>query len=353
MYALVKPLLFRLDPEVAHRLVFGLTEGAGGLASSAMAALTSRPSELLRTSIAGLQVQGPVGLAAGLDKNGSLARFWPTVGFGFTELGTVTAIPQPGNPKPRLFRFPSQGALVNRMGFNNDGAEALGRRLRAWRSEGWKPGQPIGVNLGKSKVTPLDEAVEDYRKSTAWVADVADYLVINVSSPNTPGLRGLQDPEQLAGILGAVLEEGQGKPVFVKLAPDLDDEGLLAACEVARSGGASGIIATNTTIERPGIPDVGPGGLSGRPLRGRSLEVVRLVAREGGLPVIGVGGIESADDVEAMLKAGADVVQLYSALIFNGPQLIGRIHAELERRVRAAGAPALDAWRDQLRASSS
>ena len=175
MYALVKPLLFRLDPEVAHRLVFGLTEGAGGLASSAMAVLTSRPSELLRTSIAGLPVQGPVGLAAGLDKNGSLARFWPTVGFGFTELGTVTAIPQPGNPKPRLFRFPSQGALVNRMGFNNDGAEALGRRLRAWRSEGWKPGQPIGVNLGKSKVTPLDEAVEDYRKSTAWVADVADY----------------------------------------------------------------------------------------------------------------------------------------------------------------------------------
>ena len=216
---------------------------------------------------------------------------------------------------------------------------------------GWQPGQPIGVNLGKSKVTPLEEAVEDYRTSTSFVADVADYLVINVSSPNTPGLRGLQDPEQLAGILAAVLEEGRGKPVFVKLAPDLDDEGLLAACEVARSGGASGIIATNTTIARPGIPDVGPGGLSGRPLHARSVEVVRLVASQGGLPVIGVGGIESADHVEAMLAAGADVVQVYSALIFNGPQLIGQIHTELARRVRRSGAESFDGWRQQLRAA--
>ncbi len=352
MYALLKPLLFRLDPEVAHRLVFGLTEGGGGLARSAMSMLSSRPSQGLKTSIAGLEVQGPVGLAAGLDKNGSLARFWPSVGFGFTELGTVTALPQPGNPKPRLFRFPSQGALVNRMGFNNDGAEALGARLRGWRSDGWEPGQPIGVNLGKSKVTPLEEAVDDYRTSATHVADVADYLVINVSSPNTPGLRGLQDPEQLAGILEAVLAAGQGKPVFVKLAPDLDDEGLLAACEVARAGGASGIIATNTTIARPGIPDVGPGGLSGRPLHQRSVEVVRLVASQGGLPVIGVGGIENADHVEAMLAAGADVVQIYSALIFNGPQLIGRIHSELARRVRASGAESFDAWREQIRVAS-
>ncbi len=350
MYALLKPLLFRLDPETAHRLVFGVTEGAGGLAGAAMSVVSSRPDPVLETSVAGLAVRGPLGLAAGLDKNGSLARFWPSVGFGFTELGTVTALPQPGNPKPRLFRFPAERALVNRMGFNNDGAEALGERLRAWREAGWSPGQPIGVNLGKSKLTPLDEAVDDYRKSTAWVADVADYLVINVSSPNTPGLRGLQDPEQLAGILAAVLEKGEGKPVFVKLAPDLDDEGLLAACEVARTGGAAGIIATNTTIERPGIPDVGPGGLSGRPLRGRSLEVVRLVAEEGGLPVIGVGGIESADDVEAMLAAGAEVVQLYSALIFNGPELIGKIHNELARRVRESGAATFDDWRAGLRA---
>ena len=349
MYGLVKPLLFCLDPELAHRLVFGVTAKAGPLARGAMSAMTGAPDPILATSVAGLPVRGPVGLAAGLDKNGSLARFWSHVGFGFC--GTVTALAQPGNPRPRLFRFPEQGALVNRMGFNNDGAEALGRRLRGWRDGGWRPSQPVGVNLGKSKVTPIDEAVADYRTSTRHVADVADYLVINVSSPNTPGLRGLQDPAHLSGILEGVLEESLQKPVFVKLAPDLDDEGLLAACEVARTGGATGIIATNTTIERPGIPDVGPGGLSGRPLHERSLEVVRLVARQGGLPVIGVGGIERADQVEAMIAAGADVVQVYSALVFHGPQLIGRLHQDIAQRVRASGAESFDAWRDRLRAA--
>jgi dihydroorotate dehydrogenase len=353
MYGLLKPLLFRLDPEVAHKLVFGFTAGAGPLARGAMACLGGPPDAILGVTLAGLELTGPVGLAAGLDKTGSLARFWPHMGFGFSELGTVTALPQPGNPRPRLFRFPDQGALVNRMGFNNEGAEALGALLRGWRDSGWQPGHPVGVNLGKSKVTPLEGAVEDYRTSAGHVADVADYLVINVSSPNTPGLRGLQDPAHLSGILDAVVAEGQGKPVFVKLAPDLDDAGLLAACDVAREGGAAGIIATNTTIERPGIPDVGPGGLSGRPLHRRALEVVRLVAGRGGLPVIGVGGIENADHVEAMLAAGAQAVQVYSALIFHGPALVGSLHRELARRVRASGAADFGAWRDQLQGAES
>jgi dihydroorotate dehydrogenase len=350
MYGLLKP---QLDPEVAHTLVFGLTTGAGPLARGAMACLGGTPDDILRTSVAGLELTGPLGLAAGLDKTGSLARFWPHVGFGFSELGTVTALPQPGNPRPRLFRFPKEGALVNRMGFNNEGAEAMGVLLRGWRGAGWEPGHPVGVNLGKSKVTPLDGAVEDYRTSTRHVADVADYLVINVSSPNTPGLRGLQEPEHLSGILRAVLAEGQEKPVFVKLAPDLDEAGLLAACDVAREGGAAGIIATNTTIERPGIPDVGPGGLSGRPLHNRAVEVVRLVAGRGGLPVIGVGGIENADHVEAMLAAGAQAVQVYSALIFSGPQLVGRIHRELARRIRASGAADFGAWRAGLQEAAA
>jgi dihydroorotate dehydrogenase len=281
----------------------------------------------LTTQVGSLTFAGPVGLAAGLDKNGTLARFWENLGFGFVELGTVTALEQPGNPKPRLFRFPDERALVNRMGFNNGGATGLARRLAALTSVERR--SPRGVNLGKSKVTALADAASDYAQSTQQVAQFADYLVINVSSPNTPGLRSLQDSAALTEILTATRENAQGKPVFVKLAPDLTDSALRDAADVAQRGEAAGIIATNTTIERFGLPDVGPGGLSGRPLHPRSVDAVGVLTAHTDLPVIGVGGIRSTDDVLNMLCAGACAVQLYSALVFEGPGLVHRINRQL------------------------
>ncbi len=314
-----------MDPERAHRLVFGALRRLGPVARGAARLGAPRPSGEAALEIAGLRLPSPVGLAAGLDKDGELARLWPCLGFGFVELGTVTAHPQEGNPRPRLFRFPEAQALVNRMGFNNRGSEALAVRLGGLRDQGWRPLSPIGVNIGKSKVTPLDAAVEDYVLSTQRLAPVADYLVINVSSPNTPGLRSLQDPERLGAIVAGVHEHAEGVPVFVKLSPDLGVTALDEAVEVAERRGAAGIIATNTTLERFGLPDVGAGGLSGRPLHPRALEVVTHVCARTTLPVIGVGGIASAADARAMLDAGARAVQIYSALIFQGPRLVGRI----------------------------
>ncbi len=354
MYRLLRPLLFRLPAERAHEAVFGAIGAGGPLARAWFGAVAGPPDPRLVTTVAGLRLAGPIGLAAGLDKDGRLARFWPSLGFGFVELGTVTAHPQPGNPPPRLFRFPEAGALVNRMGFNNAGSQALAERLTALRASGHAPAVPLGVNLGKSKVTPLEQAVDDYATSTDRVAAVADYLVINVSSPNTPGLRQLQDAAFLADIVAAVRARAQGRPVFVKLAPDLTDTALAEAVRVAEDAGAAGFIATNTTIDRsglpPGAPDVGPGGLSGRPLRARALEVVRAVARQTALPVIAVGGIGDVDAVTDALAAGAAAVQLYTALIFEGPGLVHRLNRALVSRLDADGLPDLDALRDALRA---
>lgn len=344
MYALARPILFSMDPETAHRLVFRTLRTLGPVARAMASLAWGPPPPQLATEVAGLRLAGPVGLAAGLDKDGVLARFWPTCGFGFVELGTVTAHPQPGNPQPRLFRFPDQGALVNRMGFNNHGSEGLAERLRGVG----RLAVPCGVNLGKSKITPLDEAVDDYATSTERVADVADYLVINVSSPNTPGLRKLQDRSFLLDIANAVMERAK-QPVFIKLAPDLTEDAITDAARVAEEAGAAGIIATNTTIERPGIPDVGPGGLSGAPLAARSLEVVRLVCERTELPVIGVGGISSAEGAAAMLAAGASAVQVYSALIFHGPGLVHRINRGLVAMMEQRGAQTVAELRASLR----
>ncbi|GAA3242044.1 quinone-dependent dihydroorotate dehydrogenase [Dactylosporangium siamense] len=321
---LVRPLLFRLgggDAETVHELTLRW------LARLPRGAVHSPPGA--RRTVFGIDFPNPVGLAAGMDKDGRALRAWPRLGFGFVEVGTVTWHPQPGNDRPRLFRFPEQEAVVNRMGFNNAGARALSDRLRAL---GPLP-VPLGISLGKSKVTPLSGAVEDYVSSFRQLYDQGAYFAVNVSSPNTPGLRELQDKAHLSALLGALRAENPaGRPVLVKVAPDLTDTALGDLLDVCLSHGVAGLIATNTTVGRPGVDTAEAGGLSGRPLAPRALEVVRFVAKESGLPVIGVGGITTHDDVTRMLDAGASLVQLYTGLIYHGPRLVKQaVQATRER----------------------
>ncbi|MBM9468230.1 quinone-dependent dihydroorotate dehydrogenase [Nakamurella leprariae] len=343
----LRPVLFRMgggDAETAHhRTLTALTAvgrtAAGRRALRVLAAAPATPVQAF-----GLSFPGVVGLAAGMDKNGTAVRAWPALGFGHVEVGTVTAQPQPGNDRPRLFRLPESRALINRMGFNNAGAAALARTLRA----AGPTGVPIGVSLGKSKVTPLEDAVGDYLSSLRAVVDVADYVAVNVSSPNTPGLRALQDRGPLDELLDALtvearrLSEGTGRapvPVLVKIAPDLTDEAVAQLLEVCQDRGVSGVIATNTTLSRDGV--AGPeqplaaaqaGGLSGRPLAARAAEVVAFVTRHTDLPVIGVGGIGEPDDALAMLDAGATLLQVYTGFIYAGPALVGRINRAVADR---------------------
>lgn len=323
MYGLLKPVLFRLPAETAHHLglwALSLADGAPTLAQAWRRHLKAdEPSR--GVTVAGLHFANRIGLAAGLDKNAEAMVGLFAMGFGFIEVGTVTPRPQPGNPAPRLFRMPEHEALLNRMGFNNLGAEAMAGRLRELS---WRPG-PVGVNLGKNKDTPLEQADDDYARSTQLLAPLADYLVVNVSSPNTPGLRSLQEPQALAKTLEAVRARALGKPVFLKIAPDLSDEGIDAAVDVALSCNIAGIIATNTTLARPFAHPLAAeaGGLSGRPLASRSTEVVRRChQRAPRLPLIGVGGVFGPDDVKAKLDAGASLVQVYSGLIYRGPGLV-------------------------------
>lgn len=350
MYGLIRPLLFKLDPEQAHNLTFRLLTSTGGLPGGAASAIYGPVSPRLATSVGRLNVAGPVGLAAGLDKNAEATAFWPSIGFGFVEVGTVTAKAQPGNPKPRLFRFPKHEAIVNRMGFNNEGAASMASRLKETRRS-WNSPAAVGVNLGKSKVTPLDEAVGDYVESTRQLAEFADYLVINVSSPNTPGLRELQDEGALREIIQGVSEVSGDLPIFVKLAPDLENEALDALVRVAQEENLEGLIATNTTIDHQGIADVGPGGLSGRPLATRSREVVNYLTQRIEKPVIAVGGISSVEDAMAMFEAGASAIQIYSALIFQGPALIAAINQALLKKMNTAGVDSFEALRQRLRQS--
>jgi dihydroorotate dehydrogenase len=332
-WPLTRPLMFTMDAETAHERTLGLLESASGpLAMVARTTMGAPPASLARSAF-GVRLAGPVGLAAGLDKNGVAIPFWPALGFGFIEVGTVTAHPQEGNPKPRMFRFPADGAIINRMGFNNEGSASLAERLRNLRQRDRWPACPVGVNIGKSKITPLEEAPEDYRVSTKRVAALADYLTVNVSSPNTPGLRSLQDRGPLEAILTAVLSEAGDTPVLVKLAPDLAPEAIAEVVDLACSLGLAGLIATNTTIGRDGLSsDPGEaGGLSGRPLwsLARSRIQVALDASAGRLPVVGVGGIHSVEQVRDLLTAGCVAVQIYSGLIFEGPGLPSRLHRGL------------------------
>lgn len=327
-YKLARPLLFRLDAEEAHELVFRMMPVLGLLAGM----MNLRPDPKLQTKVGPLTWAGPIGLAAGLDKQGVGLPVWEALGFGAIEVGTVTAQAQPGNPRPRLYRLVEEQALVNRMGFNNDGAAALAARLDAVRAAGKWPKVPVGVNLGKTKVVPNEQAVEDYLVSVSALRGKADYVVINVSSPNTPGLRALQERSELERLLRAVVPAAEA-PVFLKLAPDLEEEPLREAVGVAIDAGCAGIIATNTTITRPGKTGRidQSGGLSGAPLRTLARQKIGIVlsAAEGRVPVVGVGGVSTADDVRALLGMGCAAVQLYTAFIYGGPTLVARLHREL------------------------
>jgi dihydroorotate dehydrogenase len=347
MYRLIRPLLFRLDAERAHNLVLrGLAACEPLLAVAAPRAWT-HPA--LAQQLWNVTFPNPVGLAAGFDKDARAPHVWPLFGFGFAELGTVTAQAQPGNPRPRLFRLAADGALINRLGFNNTGADAVAHRLSRFLQAG-HPQIPIGINIGKSRVTPLAEAAGDYVQSFRQLAPFASYIVINISSPNTPGLRDLQTAEHLAALLAALghanaacAAERQRPPVplLVKVAPDLSDEDLAQVVEVARAGGAAGLVATNTTIRRDGLraPIDEAGGLSGRPLRERATQVIRRVRQLAGpaVPIIGVGGIFTAADAYAKIRAGASLVQLYTGMIFEGPRLARRIAGGLVELLQRDG----------------
>jgi dihydroorotate dehydrogenase len=329
----VRPALFHLEAERAHELGVRLLAGLGRLAPvcRALEALNRLPSTARPVEAFGLHFPNAVGLAAGFDKN---ARAWPAaaaLGFGHVEIGTVTARAQPGNPQPRVFRYPPQLAVINRLGFNNDGARAVAARLA--RHPG--PGRrriPLGINLGKSRAADIDQATHDYLASFTWLADYADYLVLNVSSPNTPGLRALQDEARLRELLAAITEANRSRaaqpgrvrvPILLKIAPDLEFRQVDAVLEVVDAFALDGIIAGNTTIGRPGwfAGVEQAGGLSGAPLRRRSTDILRYIVRAtaGRLPVIGVGGITDAESAGEKLDAGARLVQVYTGLIYRGP----------------------------------
>lgn len=353
MYRLLFSVVFRrLPAEFAHRLGFGLIRVVAVAAVPGLGVLLRRwlaPRDpVLRLSAFGVEFPGPLGLAAGFDKDARGPDVLGALGFAFVEVGTVTARAQPGNPKPRLFRLAEDRALVNRMGFNNAGAEAAAERLRGRDRAG---GAVVGVNIGKSKVVPEDEAVADYVASARALAEVAEYMVVNVSSPNTPGLRNLQAVEHLRPLLVAVrgaLDETTARrvPLLVKIAPDLADEDIDAVADLALELELDGIIATNTTISRAGlvtdparIEELGAGGLSGAPLRARSLEVLRRLRGRVGdrLVLVAVGGIETAEDAWARIRAGATLVQAYTGFIYGGPLWPRRIHRGLARLVRQSG----------------
>jgi dihydroorotate dehydrogenase len=329
-WRLLRPLLFRLDAERAHGLAMALARRWSALASARTGADDIARDRLLRLSAMGLDFPNPVGLAAGLDKDAEAVPAWQALGFGFVEVGTVTALPQPGNPRPRLFRLPADAALINRMGFNNAGAEAMTVRLTRLRGRGVLD-IPLGVNIGKSKVTPADAAAADYRRSFELLGELADYVVVNISSPNTPGLRDLQTIDQVRAIVDAIQDRNQQlsrpRPLLVKLAPDLADADAIACAHAALDAGCAGLVLTNTTIRFDGLrgdTDGMSGGLSGRPLFERSTELLGLVRQAVGPdPVlIGVGGIMDPHGAAAKLAAGADLVQVYTGLIYRGPGFV-------------------------------
>lgn len=338
----VKPLLFKLDAERAHHFTFDNLKRVASLpgGKSALRGLYNYQHPSLAREVFGLKFANPVGLAAGLDKNAVLTDELATMGFGFVEIGTVTPRPQPGNPQPRLFRLPQDEALINRMGFNNDGATVVAERLRQRKNRQLI----IGGNIGKNKDTPNERAADDYVAAFEALAEQVDYFVVNVSSPNTPGLRELQDKKPLINLLQQVqarnLARPTPRPLLLKIAPDLTNSQLDDILEIARETQLSGLVATNTTIERGGLATptatvaaVGAGGLSGRPLRARATEVIAYLHRrsQGGLPIIGAGGIHSAQDAQEKLAAGASLVQLYTGFVYEGPALVSCINRALTK----------------------
>jgi dihydroorotate dehydrogenase len=342
MYRAVRPFLFALDPERAHELAAALL--------SAWTRVPARPrvrDAALSRTVFGLRFPSPVGLAAGMDKGKVLVPAWFRMGFGFVEIGTVTPRPQPGNERPRLFRLPAREALINRMGFNNDGAEAVAARLARL---GGQPG-PVGVNLGRNKATPNERAADDYLSAFGMLAPRADYVAVNVSSPNTPGLRALQSKGDLGRLVEALVRErnalaaasGRRVPLLVKLSPDEPGEALDAMADSAVAAGADGFIATNTTLSREGVEQEArageAGGLSGAPLRARAERAcARLYLRTAGrAPIVGVGGIATAEDAYRRIRAGASLIQIYTALVFEGPSLPRRLERGLAKLLERDG----------------
>jgi len=339
----VYPLFFslvlrRLDPERAHHLAFTVIKLLPALGVGRIVHRFTRPRTDLGVDALGLHFDSPFGVAAGFDKDGEAVIGLGNLGFGHVEVGTLTAVAQPGNPRPRLFRLVADRAVINRMGFNNNGARAAVSRLARVREV---PGRPVlGINIGKSRVTSVDDATEDYLTSTRLLAPVADYLVVNVSSPNTPGLRGLQQIDRLAPLLAAVKESAGSTPLLVKIAPDLSDEEVGRIAGLAVELGLDGIIATNTTLSRENlrtdpatVAAAGAGGLSGAPLNARSLAVLRLIRRvvPSGFCIISVGGVDTAEQVAERLLAGATLVQGYTAFLYRGPLWARQVNRGLDR----------------------
>ena len=326
-YSLILRLVFvRFKPESIHHFVVAGIRVASKLGLLRLLRLSEK--QTLQIQAFGLTFNGPFGLAAGFDKNAVAVKALGELGFSHVEIGTVTALAQPGNPKPRLFRLLADRALINRMGFNNEGAEAVAKRLKTLRSKNHENLPIIGINIGKSKVTAVEDAAEDYRVSARLLSPYADYLAVNVSSPNTPGLRSLQSVEALEPILKAVIAEANSKPVLVKIAPDLADEDIIAVADLAKRLNLAGVIATNTTISRSNLKTpadkvsaMGDGGLSGAPLMARSIEVLNLLKKhvDDSLAIVSVGGVETAADTQERMNAGATLVQGYTGFIYQGP----------------------------------
>jgi len=337
MYRLIKPLFFQFDPEKVHHFVVKRLKWFHEhfpLGKTILRSSFDVHIKGLEREVFGIKFKNPVGLAAGFDKNGEYIEALSDLGFGFIEVGTVTPLPQPGNDLPRMFRLPVDGALINRMGFNNKGVDVLAERLRVLKAK--DKTIVVGGNIGKNKHTPNEDAVSDYIKCFDRLFDVVDYFVVNVSSPNTPGLRELQEKEPLTLLLKTLQDQnnknGISRPILLKIAPDLTNEQLDDIVEIILSTGIAGVIATNTTIDRSGLYSPGEltketGGLSGKPLTLRSTEVIRYLSQKSNkaFPIIGVGGIHSPQDAKDKLEAGASLVQLYTGFIYEGPGIVKRI----------------------------
>jgi dihydroorotate dehydrogenase len=326
----VRPLLFSFDPETAHHLAMACL-GVVSHVDLALRALRVFQPPAKPKTLFGLKFPNPIGLAAGLDKNGVALPAWAALGFGFIEIGTVTAKPQPGNPRPRIFRLPEQGSLINRLGFNNDGADAIAERLQELRASGRWPSVPVGINIGKSKVAPLEKAAEDYVYSFRRLHPLADYIALNISSPNTPGLRSLQARAPLSMLLAALRQENLGarKPLLVKIAPDLSPGELEEILAIGEENEIAGISATNTTLDHSSVPPARDqeGGLSGRLLRDKATALVREIKARSNIPVIALGGICDAASAREKMEAGAQLLQIYTGYVYRGPGLLREISA--------------------------
>lgn len=345
MYGALRSALFRLDPERAHEWATGLLSLAQGSSFLQRRLAPDRdPDPRLATTAFGVQFPGPVGLAAGFDKHARCFEALLALGFGHVEVGTVTPRPQEGNPRPRIWRFPEHQALVNHLGFNNPGVDAAEERLAGHSPEG-----VVGVNVGRNKDTPPRAHLEDYAEAARRLAPHAAYVTVNVSSPNTPGLRNLQAPEAagelVAGVIEALEDEGAPRPVLLKLHPDAEPDTLAEVARAAVDAGAGGIVAVNTTTERPeGLEEAPQGGLSGAPLRARATRITRRLYHEvgGEVPIVGVGGIEDGEDAVERMRAGASLLQAYTAFVYRGPRFPARVHGEMLEAMDREGVDRVD-----------